>query len=260
MMPVLASLLLGPLLLTAPMVLPGSGDAAFPDAPAVGPAFFQPHADPAAQAPLPPPPELSKKAAYLAEKARRRDVHLSDQDLHRERREKTSPKRPCVALKGATAGEEEIPSSGPAGTRITPLTTLFNLHTREALPLLPGHAVSDRFHRFLRDYTTNQATQMDQRLIGVLERVAQKFSPTRIEVVSGYRSPKYNLVLRKKGREVAKSSKHSEGDAVDFRVRGVPTRRLLNFVRSLQLGGVGYYPQSGFVHADTGKIRFWRGT
>ena len=62
---------------------------------------------------------------------------------------------------------------------MAPLTTLFNLHTREALPLVPGQAVTSRFHEFLRDYTTNQATHMDARLIGVLERVALRFSPGR---------------------------------------------------------------------------------
>ena len=75
---------------------------------------------------------------------------------------------------------------------------------------------------------------MDERLVEVLGHVARRFSAGRIEVVSGYRSPKYNLMLRKKGREVARTSQHSEGNAVDFRLRGIPTRRLLNFVRSLQ--------------------------
>ena len=80
---------------------------------------------------------------------------------------------------------------------------------------------------------------MDTRLIEVLARVAKKFSAERIEVVSGYRSPKYNLMLRKKGREVAKSSQHTQGTAVDFRIRGVPTKTLLRFVKSLRRGGVG---------------------
>ena len=67
-------------------------------------------------------------------------------------------------------------------------------------------------------------------------------------------------MLRKKGREVARQSQHTEGNAVDFRVRGVPTQRLLNYVRSLRIGGVGYYPHSQFVHSDTGRVRFWRGS
>jgi uncharacterized protein YcbK (DUF882 family) len=113
---------------------------------------------------------------------------------------------------------------------------------------------------FLRDHYTNQATRMDTRLVDVLTRAARKFSATRIEVVSGYRSPKYNLMLRKKGHQVARSSQHVEGHAVDFRIRGVPTKSLLHFVRSLRLGGVGFYPHSQFVHSDTGRVRYWTGS
>ena len=120
--------------------------------------------------------------------------------------------------------------------------------------------VEDRFHPFLRDHFTNQATRMDVRLVDVLAQVARRFRAARIEVVSGYRSPKYNLMLRKKGHQVARSSQHMEGHAVDFRIRGVPTPVLLRYVRSLRRGGVGYYPHSQFVHSDTGKIRFWKGS
>jgi len=148
----------------------------------------------------------------------------------------------------------------PAGSRIAPVTTLYNLRTRETLPLLPGLSAEQSFSPFLRDHYTNQATQMDERLIGVLSSVALHFSANRIEVVSGYRSPKFNLMLRKKGREVARSSQHTEGHAVDFRIRGVPTKSLLRYVKSLRVGGVGYYPSSQFVHADTGPIRYWKGT
>ncbi len=149
----------------------------------------------------------------------------------------------------------------PPGSRIAPLTTLFNVWTREALPLLPGRPIGDtQFQSFLRDHYTNQATDMDVRLIDVLAAAARKFDARKIEVVSGYRSPKYQLMLRKKGREVARSSQHCEGRAVDFRIRGVQTKVLLRFVQSLRKGGVGYYPQSQFVHCDTGPIRFWKGT
>ena len=147
--------------------------------------------------------------------------------------------------------------------RIEPLTTLYNVWTREALPILPGQTattLAGRFHPFLRDHYTNQATRMDTRLIDVLRKVASKFSAKRIEVVSGYRSPKYNLMLRKKGHQVARHSQHMEGNAVDFRIRGVATKTVLHFVKSLRLGGVGYYPHSQFVHSDTGPIRYWTGS
>jgi hypothetical protein len=203
--------------------------------------------------------ERTKKEAWLAEKAVRLDIHLTEKDLTRTARERAvaTRRRPSSsAIQPVTA---DVPRPPPA-TRIAPMTTLFNLRTRETLALLPGMPPEERFHKFLRDHYTNQSTRMDHRLVDVLARVAAKFGADRVEVVSGYRSPKYNLILRKKGHEVARQSQHTEGNAVDFRVRGVPTKRLLNYVRSLRIGGVGYYPHSQFVHSDTGRVRFWRGS
>jgi Bacterial protein of unknown function (DUF882) len=203
--------------------------------------------------------ERTKKEAWLAEKAVRLDIHLTEKDLARTARERAvaTRRRPSSSNQQPVTAEVPLP---PPATRIAPVTTLFNLRTRETLALLPGLPPQERFHNFLRDHYTNQATRMDERLVDVLARVATKFGAERVEVVSGYRSPKYNLILRKKGREVARQSQHTEGNAVDFRVRGVTTKRLLNYVRSLRIGGVGYYPHSQFVHSDTGRVRFWRGS
>ena len=141
------------------------------------------------------------------------------------------------------------------------MTTLFNVWTHEALPILPGQSekLKVRFHMFLRDHFTNQATQMDTRLIGVLTRVADKFQASRIDVVSGYRSPKYNLMLRKKGHQVARDSNHTKGTAVDFYIPRIGTMQLHAWARDQKLGGVGLYLASGFIHMDTGPIRFWSG-
>lgn len=138
--------------------------------------------------------------------------------------------------------------------------TLRNQWTRELLPVDPQHppapAVVDRF---LRCHYTNQATDMDPRLLDVALRAARHFKATFIQVVSGYRAPKYNLMLRKKGHAVARESQHPLGHALDFRLPGTATRKLYRFVRGLRLGGVGYYPESAFVHADVGPVRTWRG-
>lgn len=233
--------------------------------PAAAPGWYQPApgsppviADRAVHLLPPTSAEQSKKARWLAEKAARLDVHLSDQDLARLRKAaaptKRRGRRPAARNKAPTKPTVLV------ATRIEPVTTLFNLKTRESLPLIPINPDVAALDTFLRDHFTNQATDMDDRLLGVLTKVAKRFSARRIEVISGYRSPKYNLILRKKGREVARTSQHSEGNAVDFRIRGVPTRRLLNFVKSLRLGGVGFYPHSQFVHSDTGRIRYWRGS
>jgi hypothetical protein len=203
--------------------------------------------------------ELSKKEEWLREKALRPDFHTSDADLARAQALEAKASKARGKREVALATE---PAWSP-GERIEPVTTLFNVWTHEALPLLPGQTpttLGNRFCMFLRDHFTNQPTNMDTRLIGVLQHVAGKFSAKRIEVVSGYRSPKYNLMLRKKGHQVARHSQHMEGNAVDFRIRGVATKQVLHYVKSLRLGGVGYYPNSQFVHSDTGPIRYWTGS
>jgi hypothetical protein len=139
-----------------------------------------------------------------------------------------------------------------------PVVNLWNLWTREALVLDAG-LDAETFGAFLRCHFTGDPAQMDMRLLEVLVGAAKRFQAARIDVVSGYRSPKYNLVLRKKGREVARDSQHIYGHAVDFRVRGVPTEAVVGYVRSLRVGGVGVYRESGFVHADTGPVRTWAG-
>jgi uncharacterized protein YcbK (DUF882 family) len=257
--------LLGGLLALSPTFAPAMADPVEPGASVLG--TVEPLVDVVeerAQHLMPPPPrERSKKEGWMLGKATRRDVHVEDSDL---------PKRPARArakprkLKGkaaALAAAEAAAAAAappPVGTTVRPVTTLYNLWTRESLAIGPGFSVEDRFHPFLRDHFTNQATRMDVRLIDVLTQVARRFKATRIEVVSGYRSPKYNLMLRKKGREVARTSQHMEGHAVDFRVRGVPATQVLRYARSLKRGGVGYYPRSQFVHCDTGRIRYWRGS
>ena len=201
---------------------------------------------------------LSKKEEWLREKALRPDVRLSDADLA----SALAPPKKTRASKAAKRGSLADPVFNP-GARIEPVTTLYNVWTHEALPILPGQTRTlegGPFQQFLRDHYTNQATRMDTRLLDVLERVAGKFSARRIEVVSGYRSPKYNLMLRKKGHQVARHSQHMEGHAVDFRIRGVETRQVLHYVRSQRLGGVGFYPHSQFVHCDTGPVRYWTGS
>ena len=138
--------------------------------------------------------------------------------------------------------------------------SLRNIWTREVLPVDPDRPPPQMLvNDFLRCHYTNQATTMDPRLIRVVVGAAARHKSRLVEVVSGFRSPKYNLLLRKKGHEVARESQHPLGHAVDFRIYGVPTRQLVEFVRSQNLGGVGYYPRAAFIHADVGPVRFWKG-
>jgi uncharacterized protein YcbK (DUF882 family) len=206
---------------------------------------------------------LSKKEIWLRDKTLRPDVHTTDADLERAAIAQKAKAKPTKLARAKNLMAKVAELALKPGQRIEPLTTLYNVWTREALPILPGQTqttLASRFHPFLRDHYTNQATRMDTRLIDVLSKVADKFSAKRIEVVSGYRSPKYNLMLRKKGHQVARHSQHMEGTAVDFRIRGLPAKQVLHYVKSMRLGGVGFYPHSQFVHSDTGPVRYWTGS
>jgi hypothetical protein len=207
----------------------------------------------------PPLRERSKKEIWRLEKTWRPTVHLRDVDLSPKR--KTTGARPKAAPTASLAAEARLAEPmEPAGTCIHPVTTLFNLWNREALPLIAGQPYKHRFQLFLRDHYTKQSTQADTRLASILAAAAIRFRAPRVDIVSGFRSPKYNLMLRKKGHQVARESQHMQGTAVDFRIHGVDTETLREFVRGLHLGGVGYYPRTHFIHADTGKVRYWQGS
>jgi hypothetical protein len=147
------------------------------------------------------------------------------------------------------------------GKKPEPVVSAFNYWTRDVLAFDPARPDVDgeTFSKFLHCHFTGQSTEMDMRLLGVLAGAAKHFASPRIEIVSGYRAPKFNLMLRKKGHEVARDSQHTYGHAVDFRIPGVATRALLEYVKSIRLGGAGFYPESEFVHADTGPLRTWAG-
>jgi hypothetical protein len=239
-----------------------SGPQAMPEAPLPLDQVFEPVAARELHETPGEPRSLSKREEWFRDKEMRPDLHLTDAALAEAQRESALADKKAAAARRRSTANVTIATAPPAypGVRIEPVTTLFNIWTHEAFPILPGDPIEPQFHTFLRDHYTNQATHMDTRLVDVLARAARKFSAARIEIVSGYRSPKYNLMLRKKGHQVARQSQHVEGHAVDFRIRGVPTRSLLSFVRSLRLGGVGFYPHSQFVHSDTGRIRYWSGS
>lgn len=115
-------------------------------------------------------------------------------------------------------------------------------------------------NQFLRDWRRNEPTKMDPRLFDLVWEVYQEVGATKpIHVVSAYRSPKTNEMLRSRSSGVAKNSNHTRGLALDFFIPGVPVSKLRAAAMKLQKGGVGYYPTSGspFVHLDTGSVRAW---
>ncbi|WP_244530222.1 DUF882 domain-containing protein [Rhizobium sp. NFR07] len=117
-------------------------------------------------------------------------------------------------------------------------------------------------NRILRDFRKNQSTKMDPRLLDLVWEVYDRSGATGyIHVVSAYRSPATNSMLRGRSRKsgVAKKSQHTLGKAMDFFIPGVKISTLRQVAMQMQVGGVGYYPTSGspFVHLDVGNVRAW---
>jgi hypothetical protein len=182
--------------------------------------------------------ESSKKEQLLQEKARAR----SDRARAADRAQRRKELRRLVGREPAD------------------VINVYNAWTHEVIALAADGSESpppEQVNRFLRCHFTNHQATMDAALFGVLLRAARHFKSPRVEIVSGFRAPKYNLILRKKGRRVARKSEHTFGNAVDFRLPGVTTERLRSWARRQRLGGVGYYRDDGFVHMDTGPVRYW---
>lgn len=115
-----------------------------------------------------------------------------------------------------------------------------------------------RVNHFLRDFRTGDVHAIDPGVLDILFAVRLRTGRNDpFHVISGYRSPATNALLRSRSSGVAKHSLHMEGRAIDVRLPGFATRGLRDIALAMRRGGVGYYPASDFVHLDTGRVRFW---
>jgi uncharacterized protein YcbK (DUF882 family) len=113
---------------------------------------------------------------------------------------------------------------------------------------------------FLRDWRRDEPTTMDPHLFDILWEVHREVgAPGPITIISAYRSPQTNSMLRARGRGVARYSQHMVGKAIDFYIPGADLAEMRAIGLRLQRGGVGFYPSSGspFIHVDTGSVRHW---
>ncbi len=143
---------------------------------------------------------------------------------------------------------------------------LKNLHTDEMLDAVyfEGDAyvadALDAVNRVLRDFRTGEVHPIAPRLLDVLADLqASAGSSSPYQVISGYRSPVTNAMLREQSAEVAQRSLHMDGMAIDLYLKDVDLDRLHQAALDLSRGGVGYYPQTRFVHIDVGPVRHWQG-
>lgn len=139
-----------------------------------------------------------------------------------------------------------------------------NIHTGEKLARVywqDGQYLAGplrEFDHLLRDWRTDEVTRIDLKVLDLLAELHRLMGSSRpFDVISGYRSPKTNAKLRADGRSVAKKSFHMLGKAVDVNLPGRDLRALHKAAINLKRGGVGYYGKSGFVHVDTGRVRYW---
>jgi len=161
----------------------------------------------------------------------------------------------------AVAGPQLLKAAGDA--KPERLLSIYNLHTSEKLKVVywaDGGYVPEsltQINHLLRDHRNGNVHEIDPRLLDLMSQVHAKLETTEsFHLVSGYRSPATNAMLRSHSDGVATHSLHMDGMASDVIVPGRSLQALRNAALSMKAGGVGYYP-SQFVHIDVGRVRKW---
>jgi uncharacterized protein YcbK (DUF882 family) len=142
---------------------------------------------------------------------------------------------------------------------------LYHTHTGERIDIVyrRGNVYlpegEGQLDHFLRDHRTGDVKHYDPRVFDILTDLAAAVGhpDAEIQIICGYRSSWSNEFLRTRSAGVAKNSLHMQAHAIDIRIPGVDTLTLRNAALALGRGGVGYYPRSGFVHVDSGRVRTW---
>lgn len=141
---------------------------------------------------------------------------------------------------------------------------LVNAHTNETFKgeyWYNGRYIPNAFGEIkhvMKDWRNGETFPIDPRLMDILYVLQNRIgNPNSFEIFSGYRSPKTNAMLRRETEGVAKGSLHMTGQAIDLKLPGTNLNNVRAQAIGLKSGGVGYYPSSGFVHIDTGRVRTW---
>ena len=144
------------------------------------------------------------------------------------------------------------------------LLKFYNTRTRERLEVCycrDGHYDQNAIkavNTILRDHRTDEVHPIDLRLLDLLHAIRTKVGQDScLHIISGYRSPATNAMLRHRSNGVARKSLHMKGFAADIRIPEIRTRALRKIALAMRQGGVGYYPKSDFVHVDIGLVRTW---
>jgi uncharacterized protein YcbK (DUF882 family) len=173
-------------------------------------------------------------------------------------------RRFLVGSLGAAAALTGVARRAAAENVAAHRLSFYHIHTAERLSITyreHGEIVPDalvEINHYLRDFRTEQIHEIDVALLDKLHALFTTFDARgNFEVISGYRSPHTNEVLRHVTTGVAEHSLHIEGRAIDVRLTSAKTTALRDAALALKSGGVGYYAESNFVHLDTGNTRSW---
>ena len=157
-----------------------------------------------------------------------------------------------------------MPAKGWAAGPAARALAFHNVHTGESVRATywaGGRYIREGLSQIdwlLRDHRTDLVHPIDRRLLSVLDELHDSLDTAEpFEVISGYRSPATNARLVATSTGVATASLHVVGMAIDFRVPGRALRAVRDAAKALRAGGVGYYPESDFVHVDVGRVRYW---
>ena len=118
----------------------------------------------------------------------------------------------------------------------------------------------EEINYFFRDWRDNSVHRIDQRTIDILtasHRLMETDEPYTL--LSGYRSPATNAMLRSRSSGVARNSRHLRGEAADVQLQSRSVSQMYSAARACNAGGVGRYSRSNFVHMDCGPVRSWGG-
>ena len=142
--------------------------------------------------------------------------------------------------------------------------SLYNTHTGESLETVyssRGERLLDslsEINNIMRDHRSGEIVDIDAELLDTLYLLSERMkAKSPFHIISAYRSPETNNMLRKRSSGVARKSMHMYGKAVDVRLPGSNLEELRDAALHLKRGGVGYYPGSDFVHLDVGPYRYW---
>jgi uncharacterized protein YcbK (DUF882 family) len=157
-----------------------------------------------------------------------------------------------------------LPTAGRAAESGDRRLSFYHTHTDKQLNVTyarDGRHIESALtevNEFLADFRTNHVTTINPNLLDLLFDIRESLGSDGVyEVISAYRSPATNEMLRSQSTGVARNSQHLLGTAIDVRLAGVELTRLRDTSIAMQRGGVGYYEASNFVHIDTGRVRRW---